>query len=608
MATLIENYGIIGDTTTVAVVSKRGSIDWLCLPCFDSDACFASLVGYDEHGRWSIQPTVPIRDIKQYYDGDTLILVTEFHCDGGAFRLIDFMPPSTERTDVVRLIEGIEGSVPIEVVLAPRFGYGLNRPWVEQRKDGVSLVTGPDALRLTTDVPMVLGDGSASADLTVRRGDRFSFQLGWHASHLPEPPPVDPRKELARTRAFWTEWSRRCTYEGRYRDPVMRSLLTLKALTYHPTGAIVAAPTAGLPEELGGSRNWDYRFCWLRDTALTLNALMLTGYVDEAENFRNWLIRTVAGDPVRLQIMYDLRGGRRLTEFELPWLPGYEGSKPVRVGNAASEQLQLDVYGETINCIYQARRLGMREHPQGYRIGLAMVETLERLWQQPDEGVWEVRGGRRHFTFSKVMAWVAIDRAVRMVEEFHIGGDDALSRLPRLRALRERIHDEVCERSFNPRIGAFTQSYGSETLDASVLTIPHLGFLPASDPRVRGTVAAIERGLVEDGLVLRYSTEHGVDGLAGTEGAFLACSFWLADNHAFAGRQEQAEALFDRLLNLRNHLGLLAEEYDPRLRRQLGNFPQGFSHLALIVSAHVLEGAEPAAWAHEPGARQGTTH
>jgi GH15 family glucan-1,4-alpha-glucosidase len=605
MASLIERYGIIGNTQTVAVVSTRGSIDWLCVPSFDSDACFASLVGYDEHGRWAIQPTVPIRQLEQHYDGDTLILITEFHCDGGAARLIDFMPPTAERSEVIRIVEGLEGSVPLEVVLAPRFGYGANRPWVEQRGDAISFVTGPDALLLKSEVPMTLHDGSAVAQLTVQRGQRFSFQLSWYASHLSEPEPLDSWRELTRTREYWTDWSRRCTYHGRYREAVLRSLITLKALTYHPTGAIVAAPTAGLPEQLGGARNWDYRFCWLRDTALTLNALMLSGYVEEATNFRDWLVRAIAGDPITLQIMYDLRGGRRLTEFELPWLPGYEGSKPVRVGNAASEQLQLDVYGETFNCMYAARKLGLPEHPLGFRIGLAMVESLTRLWQEPDEGIWEVRGGRRHFTYSKVMAWTAIDRAVRMIEELGTGGEAGLELLPRLRGLRERIHDEVCDRSFNPRIGAFTQSYGSDTLDASVLLIPHCGFLPASDPRMRSTVAAIEKGLVQDGFVLRYSTEHGVDGLAGSEGAFLACSFWLADNYAFAGRHREADELFDRLLRLRNHLGLLAEEYDPLLRRQLGNFPQGFSHLALITTARVLEGALPA-WATESAVHPGT--
>jgi GH15 family glucan-1,4-alpha-glucosidase len=607
MASLIEGYGIIGDTETVAVVSTRGSIDWLCVPAFDSDACFASLVGYDEHGRWAIHPTVAIRDLKQYYDGETLILITEFHCDGGAVRLTDFMPPSVERSDVIRIVEGLEGSVPIEMVVAPRFGYGINRPWVEQREDGVSFITGPDALRLRTDVPMVIRDAAARAELTVRRGERFAFQLGWHASHRPEPFALEPMSELARTREYWINWSLRSAYHGRYREAVMRSLITLKALTYHPAGSIVAAPTAGLPEQLGGVRNWDYRFCWLRDTALTLTALMMAGYVNEAASFRDWLIRAVAGDPVKLQIMYDIRGGRRLTEFELPWLPGYEGSRPVRVGNAASEQLQLDVYGETLNCIYAGRKLGLAEHPLGFGIGLAMVQSLERLWQQPDEGIWEVRGGRRHFTFSKVMAWVAFDRAVRLIEEFGSGGAAGLEVLPRLRGVRERIHDEVCERCFNRTLGAFTQSYGSETLDASVLLMPHVGFLPASDPRMRSTVAAIEKGLVRDGFVLRYSTEGGVDGLAGSEGAFLACSFWLADNYAFAGRYEEAEALFDRLLALRNHLGLLAEEYEPKLRRQLGNFPQGFSHLALITTARVLEGGLPA-WAREPAEHPAAAH
>jgi GH15 family glucan-1,4-alpha-glucosidase len=593
MASLIENYGIIGDTTTAALVSTRGSIDWLCLPAFDSDACFAALVGYDEHGRWAIQPTVPIRKTHQYYDGDTLILVTEFHCDGGAVRLTDFMPPSDERSDIVRIIEGIEGSVPMEVVLAPRFGYGATRPWVDPRQHGAAFVTGPDALRLRTDVPLEIRDDSAVAQLNVHRGQRHTFQLYWHPSHRPEPDVLDPSDELARTRAYWTDWANRCTYHGRYREPVMRSLLTLKALTYGPTGAIVAAPTAGLPEQLGGVRNWDYRFCWLRDTALTLRALMFAGYIDEAASFRDWLVRAVAGDPVELQIMYDIRGGRRLTEFELPWLPGYEGSKPVRIGNAASEQLQLDIYGEVLNSIYAGRQLGLQEHPMGYRIGLGMMRGLKKLWQQPDEGIWEVRGGRRHFTYSKVMAWVTIDRSIRLIEEFGLGGEAGLQIAPEMRGLRERIHDEVCERAFNPRIGAFTQSYGSETLDASVLLMAHVGFLPPSDPRMRGTVAAIEKGLVRDGFVLRYAVEHGVDGLAGSEGAFLACSFWLADNYAFAGRHQEAEELFNRLVGLRNHLGLLAEEYEPTLRRQIGNFPQGFSHLALITSAQVLEGAMP---------------
>jgi GH15 family glucan-1,4-alpha-glucosidase len=593
MASLIENYGIIGDTTTAALVSTRGSIDWLCLPAFDSDACFASLVGYDEHGRWVIQPTVPIRKTHQYYDGDTLILVTEFHCDGGAVRLTDFMPPSDERSDIVRIIEGIEGSVPMEMVLAPRFAYGAHHPWVEPRQNGASFVTGPDALRLRTDVPIIIRGDSAIAQINVNRGQRYTFQLYWHASHLPEPDVLDPLQALARTRAHWTEWANRCTYHGRYREPVMRSLLTLKALTYAPTGAIVAAPTAGLPEQLGGERNWDYRFCWLRDTALTLRALMFAGYIDEAASFRDWLVRAVAGDPVELQIMYDIRGGRRLTEFELPWLPGYEGSKPVRIGNAASEQLQIDIYGETLNSLYAGRKLGLKEHPMGFRIGMAMLQGLRDLWQQPDEGIWEVRGGRRHFTYSKVMAWVTIDRSIRLIEEFGLGGEAGLQTVPELRGLRERIHDEVCERAFNPRIGAFTQSYGSETLDASVLLMAHVGFLPPSDPRIRGTVAAIEKGLVRDGFVLRYAVEHGVDGLAGSEGAFLACSFWLADNYAFAGRTQEAEELFNRLVGLRNHLGLLAEEYEPTLRRQIGNFPQGFSHLALITSAQVLEGTMP---------------
>ena len=425
--------------------------------------------------------------------------------------------------------------------------------------------------------------------LQVRKGDRIPLQLTWFPSHLQPPPMGDPAQTLAATDAYWQEWAGRCTYQGRWRDAVLRSLLTLKAMTYAPTGGIVAAPTSSLPEAIGGVRNWDYRYCWLRDASLTLDAFLLGGYVDEARAFRDWLLRTTAGDPAGVQIMYGIDGVRRLTEYDLPWLPGYEGSKPVRVGNAASGQFQLDVYGEVMSALYGAHKRGLTGTPTGWTAVVEVMKFLEDAWQRPDDGIWEVRGGRRHFTHSKVMAWVAVDRFVRWIDEFGAGGEEGRRMRPHMAALAERIHAEVCERGFNPSVGAFTQSYGSTNLDASVLVIPHVGFLPGSDPRVKGTVAAVEKGLLRDGFVLRYATEHGTDGLPGTEGAFLACSFWLADNYAFTGRLKEAEALFERLLSLRNPLGLLSEEWDPILKRQISNFPQAFSHLALIMTAQIIE-------------------
>jgi GH15 family glucan-1,4-alpha-glucosidase len=602
MASKIEDYGIIGDTQTAALVSKAGSIDWLCVPRFDSDACFAALVGYDEHGRWAIRPMTAVRETWQAYDGDTLILVTEFTCDGGKVRLTDFMPPSGERSDIIRQLEGVAGEVPLEMVLEPRFGYGANRPFIRRDANDVTFTVGPDTLRLHAGIPVQLSDERASAYFTVRAGQRVELQLAWYASHRPAPKPLDVAAERTRTAALWSSWAKRCTYQGQYREAVVRSLLTLKALTYAPTGAIVAAPTAGLPEELGGVRNWDYRFCWVRDASLTLHALMAGGYIDEASAFRDWLVRATAGDPTETQIMYDIDGGRRLTEMSLDWLPGYEGSRPVRIGNAAAEQFQLDIYGEVLSAIYLARRLGLKEAASDvWRPARALIEHIERVWQRPDDGVWEVRGGRRHFTHSKIMAWVAVDRAVRLIEEFGVGGDEGREMVPGLSSLRERIHEEVCERGYNPRMGAFTQFYGGDGLDASVLLMPHVGFLSAKDERVQGTVAAVERHLLRDGFVLRYSTDEAqVDGLPGTEGAFLACSFWLADNYAFAGRIDEATALYDRLLGLRNHLGLLAEEFEPRIQRQVGNFPQGFSHLALVTTARILESEDAQRKGFEP--------
>jgi GH15 family glucan-1,4-alpha-glucosidase len=475
----------------------------------------------------------------------------------------------------------------METLLNVRFGYGRNTPWITPAANGLSFISGPDAALIRGPVKMDPSELGTRAYFTVKKGDRVELQFNWHPSHLSDPPALDIKDQLRRTDETWSAWASRCTYQGRWRDAVMRSLITLKALTYAPTGAIVAAPTTSLPEQLGGVRNWDYRFCWLRDASLTLDAMILGGYVEEATAFRDWLLRAVAGDPGDTQIMYDIGGGRRLIEFELSDLPGYEGSRPVRIGNAASDQFQLDVFGEVLNVIYVAREKGMPGARGGLASAGAVLRHVDKVWQRPDDGIWEVRGGRRHFTHSKIMAWVAVDRAVRFIEEF---GPDVADKegLLHLRALRERIHEEVCQRGFHPGIRAFTQSYGSEVLDASVLLMPHYGFLPATDPRVRGTVDAIERSLLRDGFVLRYATEHQVDGLPGTEGAFLACSFWLADNYAYAGRTQEAEELFERLLSLRNPLGLLAEEYDPAHRRQIGNFPQGFSHLALIGTANVL--------------------
>ncbi len=588
MASKIEDYGLIGNTYTCALVSRSGSIDWLCSPRFDSDACFTALLGYDKHGRWGLRPTVTVRENRQRYRGDTMILETELACDGGVVRVMDFMAMSC-RCDVVRIIEGLEGEVPLEMLLDIRFGYGANEPFIEKVGDGICFMSGPDAFMLRTPMAVDQSDKTVSAYFRVKKGDRIPLQLTWFPSHEAPPQADDFQQVLASTEQFWKEWAGRYAYQGRWRDAVLRSLLTLKAMTYAPTGAVVAAPTTSLPESLGGVRNWDYRFCWIRDASLTLDAFMVGGYMDEARAFRDWVVRTIAGDPADLQIMYNIFGGRRLTEFELDWLPGYESSKPVRVGNAASGQFQLDVYGECLSCWYMALKMGLQTRNEGWPLIKDLITFMEDAWQHPDDGIWEVRGGRRHFTHSKVMAWVFFDRAAKGIQEFGIGKDEGQKMLPRICSLRDRIHMEVCERGYNPRIGAFTQSYGSDALDASVLTIPHFGFLPASDRRMQGTVAAIEKQLVRDGFVLRYDPKEGADGLPGTEGAFLACTFWLADNYAFAGRLSEAEALFERLLALRNHLGLLSEEYDSDRRRQISNFPQAFSHLALIMTAQNIE-------------------
>jgi len=590
MAARIEDYGLIGDMKGSALVSKSGDIDWVCVPRFDSEACLAALLGRDEHGRWGIRPTTRIRRSEQRYRGNTMILETDIECDAGRIRIVDFMPHGIERSDIVRIVEGVADEVLLEMILDARFGYGGCLPWVVRQDGVVTMVAGPDALHLRSSIEVTTTASRVSALFPVKQGERVTFVLSWAQSDRHPPEAIDPLAALARTEAYWRGWSDRCTYQGRWRDAVLRSLITLKALTYAPSGGIVAAPTTSLPEEIGGVRNWDYRYCWLRDATLTLHSLMIGGYADEAKAFRDWLARTVAGDPSRLQIMYGLAGERRLTEIEIDWLPGYEDSGPVRIGNAAWDQFQLDVYGETMSCFYTARKMGLGQVAEVWELLRALIENLERLWQRPDEGIWEVRGGGlRHFTHSKVEAWVAVDRTIRLIEEFGMGGAEAKHTLPHLHTLRERIHEDVCDRAWNKGVGAFTQSYGSEALDASVLTIPLVGFLPANDPRMVSTVRAIEKNLLRGGFVRRYSTELGLDGLPGDESPFLACSFWLADNYALQGRMAEAEELFERLLSIRNHLGLLAEEYDPITGRQIGNFPQGFSHLALIYTAGIIE-------------------
>jgi GH15 family glucan-1,4-alpha-glucosidase len=597
MAARIDDYGFIGDMKGAALVSKRGDIDWVCVPRFDSEACMAALLGRDEHGRWAIRPTTRIRKSEQHYRGDTLILETEIQCDGGRFRIVDFMPVGAEGSDIVRLLEGVAGEVRLEMILDARFGYGGCLPWVVRHDGAVTMVAGPDALHLRSSVEVTTTASRVSALFVLKQGETATFVMSWTQSDRPTPDAIDPLAALGRTEAYWRGWSSRCTYEGRWRDAVLRSLIILKALTYAPTGGIVAAPTTSLPEEIGGVRNWDYRYCWLRDATLTLHSLMVGGYADEAKAFRDWLARTVAGDPSRLQIMYGVAGERRLTEIEIGWLPGYAESRPVRIGNAAWDQFQLDVYGETMSCLYTARKMGLGQVAESWELLRALTENLEKLWQRPDEGIWEVRGGGlRHFTHSKVEAWVAVDRMARLIEEFGTGGHEAKQWLPHLHTLRERIHEDVCDRAWNEGVGAFTQSYGSDALDASVLTIPLVGFLPASDPRMVSTVRAIEKNLLRGGFVRRYSTELGLDGLPGDESPFLACSFWLADNYALQGRIAEGEELFERLLSIRNHLGLLAEEYDPIDGRQLGNFPQGFSHLALIYTAGTIENVGIGRW------------
>jgi GH15 family glucan-1,4-alpha-glucosidase len=590
MAHKIEDYGLIGDCETAALVGRDGSIDWLCWPRFDSAACFAALLGGPEHGRWLITPADPNARTTRRYRDDTLILETEFTTPEGAVTLIDFMPLRDDASNVIRLVVGRRGRVAMRVELILRFDYGARVPWVTRISDDtMRAIVGPDMVILRTPVALRGEDFKTVGEFVVTRGQTVPFVLTYSPSHLQLPPVLDPEAALNETETFWHRWAIRCTDLGEWTPAVRRSLITLKALTYRPTGGIVAAPTTSLPEQLGGPRNWDYRYCWLRDATLTLLALMNAGYHEEAKAWTEWLLRAAAGSPSQMQIMYGLAGEGRLTEWEVTSLPGYEGARPVRIGNAAAEQLQLDVFGEVMDALYHARRAGLDGGAAGWDLQRALIAHLEEIWRAPDEGIWEVRGGRQHFTYSKVMAWVAFDRAIKTCEEF--GSDGPLERW---RSIRSTIHEEVCREAFNPAIGAFAQSYGSAQLDASVLLLPLVGFLPPTDRRVHGTVNAIERHLTEDGFVCRYDPRRAKDGLPGDEGAFLACSFWLVDNLVLLGRRRAARRLFKQLLALRNDLGLLSEEYDARERRLVGNFPQAFSHITLITSAtNLAHSAKP---------------
>ncbi len=587
----IEDYGLIGDLQTAALVGRNGSIDWLCFPRFDSGACFAALLGNEENGHWLLAPEGEIERVERRYSERSLVHELDFHTADGSVRLIDFMPPRGADPDVVRIVVGLEGRVRMRMQLAIRFGYGSIVPWVRRTPDGALVaIAGPDAVVLRTPVEFRGENLQTVAEFTVAAGERVPFALTWFPSHHDAIAAVDPEQALAETCSFWREWLDKSAYSGRWDDAVSRSLMILKALTYGPTGGIVAAPTTSLPERTGGVRNWDYRYCWLRDATFALEALILNGYVDEARGWRRWLLRAVAGDPDDLQIMYGPAGERRLAEYELPWLDGYAGSKPVRVGNRASEQFQLDVYGEVLGVLYQARRRGLEADDDAWALVGHLLRYLETRWREPDEGIWEVRGPRRHFTHSKVMAWVAFDRGLRLIEELGRTGP-----AERWREVRDEIHAEVLERGYSAELGSFVQSYGSKRLDASLLTIPLVGFLPPDDPRVAGTLEAVRRDLLHDGFVHRYVQDEAgvsIDGLPAGEGAFFLCSFWFVDNLTLLGRLDEAVEMFERLLALRNELGLLSEEYDPDAQRLVGNFPQAFSHIGLINTAMLLEAAQ----------------
>jgi GH15 family glucan-1,4-alpha-glucosidase len=583
MSTLIEDYALIGDCRSAALVARDGSIDWLCWPRFDSDACFAALLGTADHGRWLVAPRDKAR-VTRRYRPDTLILETQFEADDGAATLIDFMPFHGDHSEIVRLVIGTRGKVKMHTELVMRFGYGAVVPWVTRLEDGaLRAIAGPDMVVLRTPIRLKGRDMTTMGEFAIGRGETIPLVLTYARSHEALPPAIDPTASLEATERYWQEWSTKCRPAGEWSQAVKRSVITLKALTYGPTGGIVAAPTTSLPEQLGGTRNWDYRFCWLRDATLTLLGAMHAGYYEEAQAWREWLLRAVAGSPDQLQIMYGIGGERRLAEWVADWLPGYENSAPVRIGNAAHTQLQLDVFGEIMDVHHQARRCGLSTNESGWDAQIKFLDHLAEIWKQPDQGIWEMRGAAQHFTYSKVMAWVAFDRAIKSAETFGLEGP-----LEKWRKLREEIYDEVCERGFDKTTGTFVQAYGSDQLDANLLLLPCVGFLPVTDQRIADTVAAIERRLVKEGFVLRYSTEEVEDALPPGEGAFLACSFWLVDVYILQNRFDDAERLFRRLVALSNDVGLLSEQYDVSRKRLVGNFPQAFSHLALINSAYNL--------------------
>ena len=597
----LEDYALIGDCETAALVGSDGSIDWLCWPRFDSDACFSALLGTSDHGRWLIAPANEARSTRSYR-GDTLILDTRFDSSEGAVLVTDLMPPRQGNSTIVRLVRGERGQVSMRMELVIRFGYGSLVPWVHRQADNsLRAVGGADQIVLRTPVRS-RGEGMKTvAEFTVRAGEMVPFTLTYAASHLAPPAPLDPEEAQAETERFWTEWADRARIEkGERHNAVMRSLITLKALTHAPTGGIVAAPTTSLPETLEGVRNWDYRFCWLRDATFCLLALMNAGYYEEAGAWRDWLLRAVAGMPPQAQIMYGIGGERRLTEWEIDWLPGYEGAKPVRIGNAAHDQLQLDVYGEVMDALYQAHRGGLASSADGWALQQAFLGHLAQIWRKPDRGIWESRSTPRHYTFSKVMAWLAFDRGVKIIEQFGLNGP-----VEHWRAIRRDIYDDVCSHGFDESLGSFVESYGSQRLDGSLLLLPTTGFLPPEDERIQGTIRAIEHRLLVDGFVMRLDPEEKETGLAHGEGAFLACSFWLVDAYMLTGREEHAHRLFERLLEQRNDVGLLSEEYDVRAGRLVGNFPQAFSHIALVNTAQNLarpsKPAEQRAGRAEPG-------